>query len=170
MIPTNAKQHPIYTDYYITPEGSVWSSLSNKFLSQYNINKKQSYRCVGGKFGNKNRVLVHRLVAETFIPNPHNLTDVNHINGDKTDNSVSNLEWLSHTDNLLHAHANGLIRQPSYRYKIMIMATGETFWADRNLIGIANAFGVSYKSFLHSYKNKTTSRPIKVVERTIRGS
>ena len=166
MIPTNAKQHPIYTDYYITPEGSVWSSLSHKFLSQYNINKKQSYQCVGGKFGNKNRVLVHRLVAETFIPNPHNLTDVNHINGDKTDNSVSNLEWLSHTDNVRHAWQTGLIKQPRYSYTIMICATGETLETS-SIISLEKAFGYPGKRLMNDYRKgiKNPITPIKIIDK-----
>lgn len=43
---------------------------------------------------------IHRMVAEAFIPNPHGLSDVDHINGDKMNNSVENLQWLSHRDNM----------------------------------------------------------------------
>ena len=46
--------------------------------------------------------LVHRLVAQTFIPNPNNLTEVNHIDEDKTNNRVDNLEWKSHKGNCNH--------------------------------------------------------------------
>ncbi len=52
--------------------------------------------------------LVHRLVAEAFIPNPHHKPAVNHINGCKTDSNVSNLEWVSASENMSHAHSNGL--------------------------------------------------------------
>ena len=54
---------------------------------------------------------VHRLVAMAFIPNPHNLPTVNHIDGNKHNNKVSNLEWVSYGDNNIHALSNGL-RQP----------------------------------------------------------
>lgn len=51
---------------------------------------------------------VHREVAKAFIPNPDNLPQVNHISGNKDDNSVNNLEWISNVDNAHHAIQNGL--------------------------------------------------------------
>lgn len=58
--------------------------------------------------GKDKRYYIHRLVATTFIPNPDNKPQVNHIDGDKTNNSVSNLEWVTISENHIHAFNTGL--------------------------------------------------------------
>lgn len=54
---------------------------------------------------------IHRLVANAFIPNPNNYPEVNHKDGDKTNNRPSNLEWCSHRGNMKHGYRTGLLNQ-----------------------------------------------------------
>ncbi|MBK9660164.1 MAG: HNH endonuclease [Chitinophagaceae bacterium] len=53
---------------------------------------------------------VHRLLAEAFIPNPLSKCCVNHINGEQWDNSLYNLEWTTHSENMKHAYQIGLCK------------------------------------------------------------
>ena len=65
---------------------------------------------LGGR-SKKHTFKIHRLVAEQFIPNPDNLPQVNHIDGNKLNNCVDNLEWCNQSHNIQHAMALGLYPQ-----------------------------------------------------------
>tara|TARA_R100001198_G_C5243345_1_gene221664 strand:+ start:593 stop:1108 length:516 start_codon:yes stop_codon:yes gene_type:complete len=72
------------------------------------INSHGYIRAEFRKNGKRVSVAVHRLVALAFIPNPSNKEEINHINGIKTDNRLENLEWVTRSENQLHAFKSGL--------------------------------------------------------------
>lgn len=61
---------------------------------------------------------IHRLVASAFIPNPLNKPEVNHINLNKFDNMLSNLEWVTSSENTIHAYNLGIIKKPTNKTKL----------------------------------------------------
>ena len=92
-------------DYYLSKSGSIVSHKKNKFKKLKLSVGSRGYIVVtlfynGARF----QELLHRLIAEYFIPNPDNLLEVNHINGNKLDNSVDNLEWCCKKYNVYHYH------------------------------------------------------------------
>lgn len=94
--------------YSITEEGKIWSNSTNQFLKT-KINKL-GYEEIRLGLGRKNKGThtIHRLVAETYLPNPNNYREVNHKNGIKTDNRLENLEWTTRSENMKHAIRTGL--------------------------------------------------------------
>lgn len=81
---------------------------------------KNGYKLVSlSKNGSSKRVLLHRLIAKAFIPNPNNLPQVNHKDGNKQNNIIDNLEWVSAQDNIIHAYTNNLMH-PAHGIKINV--------------------------------------------------
>ena len=96
--------------YSVTDNGIVYSLKGNKKELKGKVTNAGYREVILSHKGNKKYILVHRLVAETFIENSKNLRTVNHKDGNKLNNSVSNLEWLTCQENLKHARDNGLLK------------------------------------------------------------
>lgn len=96
-----------FSRYRVSDKGRVLNVWTDKILK---INTKPKYSQVGlvNDEGITKCLLVHRLVAQAFIPNPDNKPTVNHKNGDKHDNDVDNLEWATQQENVNHAFETGL--------------------------------------------------------------
>ena len=90
-----------HKDYMISTNGEIYSRKRNKMLRQSTA--KNGYKRVSLKRGTS--IAVHKLVALAFIPNPNNYLEVNHIDEDKTNNSVGNLEWCTRKYNVNYGAA-----------------------------------------------------------------
>ncbi len=99
-----------YPDYNVSPKGFVTSTRNTTEPTR--VGYQQDYETVQltNDVGSI-RVPTHRLVAECFLDNPTNLPVVNHIDGNKLNNCVTNLEWVSVRDNALHAVREGLYKK-----------------------------------------------------------
>lgn len=94
--------------YSVTKSGRVFSHKRNKFLNGSDL---KGYIRVKLRDSNNNQKitnkLVHRLVAETYIPNPENKLEINHKNSIRNDNRIENLEWATRSENNQHAWTYG---------------------------------------------------------------
>ena len=99
-----------WEDYYeVNDNGDVRNKKTGHFVAG-DVNSAGYYRvCLYNKNNTprKQRFFRHRLVAEHFIPNPNCLPEVNHIDNDKRNNNVSNLEWCTRIENEIHSHRYG---------------------------------------------------------------
>jgi len=120
QVNTNIKDIPGYEGIYAaTMDGRIWSYprewKSNKGNRNHSGLYLKPWRRVRywvvelSKNGEKQTLPIHRLVALSFIPNPSGKPFINHLNGDRDDNSVGNLEWCTHAENIQHAYDIGLI-------------------------------------------------------------
>ena len=113
--------------------------------------------------GKTNNARVHRLIAETFIPNPYNLRDVNHKDGNKLNNDISNLEWVSHSSNVKHAYDNGLekkaVGEDNHGSKLNDELVRYIRQSNKSNYGLAKELGVD-PSTIRDARNKKTWRHV----------
>lgn len=143
------------SDYIVSSDGIVFSKKNNMILSQYVMNK--GYKTVSlSKNKISKRFLVHRIVAQAFIHNPDKLPQVNHKDGDKTNNDVSNLEWVTNSENQKH-RVYVLNSKPSKSMKVVYqvsLSTGETINRFRSIAEAARCTGIGKSSIYMAARGK----------------
>lgn len=116
-------EHPDYPGYLIHNDGRVWSKKTNIWMKFKN--DKDGYKHV--KLMNKGipfHLRVHRLVAEVYISNPEEYRQVNHINGNRSDNCVNNLEWV--TNDMNHKSIN--MTRSNFGTVCEVLDKGKLLW------------------------------------------
>ena len=96
-----------YDNYEISSQGTLRNTKSGKVLKANNVRGYLQFCLTKDK--KEKRLYAHRLVSIAFIDNPENKPHVNHIDGDKANNHKGNLEWVTVSENIIHAHQTGLI-------------------------------------------------------------
>jgi hypothetical protein len=138
----------------------VYSKKRNRFILG-NISQN-GYRQITIDGSN---VLLHRLLALLFLPNPKNKCQINHIDGNKLNNCLSNLEWVTQSENAYHAHKTGLIKPCCSELrkdsKLKVWQVKSIRWLYRyypmenSQPRLARSFSVS-QSVIHSIVNNKT--------------
>lgn len=98
------KSKIIYDNYTIYENGDIYNKYNKKMVS---VDNGRGYLSLGLQIEPKGKRVykaVHRLLAEAFIPNPNNYSDVNHIDGNRKNNCLTNLEWCTHGKNIQHSY------------------------------------------------------------------
>lgn len=96
-----------YPNYSVTTEGSVINTKTGRVLKT-DMNSCGYLRVTLCKENTPRKFFIHRLVAKTYLDNEGDFPQVNHIDGNKTNNTIENLEWCTQSINQYHAHANNL--------------------------------------------------------------
>lgn len=109
------KQIYNYDNYMIDENGNIFNKTTNKYLKgSIGENGYKYYRL--SQDNHKKMYYAHRLVAEHFLNNPNNFPVVNHIDGNKLNNNINNLEWVTYSENTKHwkDNSNRIRRQTEY--------------------------------------------------------
>lgn len=144
-------------NYCITRDGKVYSLKSSRFLKSFSDAQGYQYiECYEN--GVRYRFAVHRLVAKAFIDNLENKAEVNHKDGNKSNNHVSNLEWMTPSENCVHAERNGLRNNATLTDEQVHGICAKLCDGLRNS-DIADMFGIS-RFLVSDIKNKKTYKYI----------
>ena len=158
------KQIPGYENYYEISHSGKVRSIERKvpFLKrtrivkskiiQSRINNRGYEEVRLSKNGITSTKFVHIITAKAFVSNPNNKPEVNHMDGNKINNHFSNLEWVTHSENMSHAYNMGLIVKISR--PVIDNCTGEKFKSTREA---AKVYEINYHT-LRNYLSKNIKR------------
>lgn len=151
------KEHPIYTGYFGSEDGEIYSN-KGKNISFKKLKPQKHVLGYRLYFLNHNRKRIgitgHRFIAECFLPNPDNFSDVHHLDENKQNNSVFNLEWASHKKNCQYSSYKN-----AKKYIVKNLKTNEEFevlnlseWCRENGISrsVAHSIANRYKNYKSS--------------------
>ena len=153
------------TYYYVTQDGRIWSDKSKMFLSP-EIGRDGYQRVILHINKKPHMMLLHRIVAECYVPNPDNLPIVNHIDLDKLNCDYRNLEWTTIGGNNKHAIDNGAHRKLSDELNGMSIAVERLengVWVKYpSSATLARKLGIDRSSITKAIKNGHNVRGCKV--------
>lgn len=116
-----------YRGYYVTKCGKVFNKHGRELKPSLN---KGGYKFLSLSYQGKTKTtMLHRMLAECFIPNPHNYPQINHKDGNKVNNELSNLEWCTPSYNVQHAWDTGLATTPEK--PVVCLDTGKVYKSAR---------------------------------------
>ena len=116
-----------YKGYYVTKCGKVFNRYGRELKPSLN---KGGYKFLSLSHQGKTKTtMLHRMLAECFIPNPHNYPQINHRDGNKVNNELSNLEWCTPSYNVQHAWDTGLATTPEK--PVVCLDTGKVYKSAR---------------------------------------
>lgn len=128
-------------DYYITEYGKAYTLEGFELSTRTDRDGYKSVRL--SKNGKSHTCYTHRLIAEVFLPKEAGRNEVNHIDGNKQNNTVANLEWVNHSENVKHAHLMGLIDKSKVSRQVIDTSTGQLFASIREA---ADTLGINYNT------------------------
>lgn len=173
-LPNACIEIPGYPMYYATECGNIVSAAYNnmtrngktkfKVIKQH-LNAAVGYYYIGVRVGGKTfSRSVHRLIALAMCTNDNNYKEVNHIDGNKSNNVPSNLEWCSRKMNVEHSERNGLTKHRGENHHSSKLVASDLPIIDElrrkgfTYKSIANLFGVSASTIFHAHKRKNWKR------------
>lgn len=143
---------PEFENYLISPEGIVTNSKNGKALK--NSLNENGYLYVSLWKNNRgNPKTVHRLVAEAYIPNPENKPFVNHIDANRANPSVDNLEWVTQSENIQHAYNIGNMSQKRNLTNEQLEIALNKFLCGESQTAIASFFGIGLPRLTINLRN-----------------